>query len=249
MSVQYLPYPLYKAFANNGTPLAGGLLYTYISNTTTPQATYTDNTGSTPNTNPVVLNARGEAPVWLTVGQSYTTVLQDSNGNTISTQNGVTSGSVQPILTGIVLTTESRNNTTTLSNSQYLSVYLTALGTYEFILNVGFTTVASAGFACNVNYSGTIVSSGGIGYLAGGSNTSPGAGLVFPNVAQVSSTVNSAVISLAGGTNTALQALNLSGTITVSTPGTLAFAFAQASAESGNTSIVVGSYGKITFIP
>lgn len=49
----------------NGNPLAGGKLYTYAAGTTTPLATYTDYGGGTPNANPVILDSRGEANVWL----------------------------------------------------------------------------------------------------------------------------------------------------------------------------------------
>lgn len=61
------PSPKMQFFTANGVPLSGGKLYTYAAGTgpTIPLATYTDSTGSVPNTNPVVLNARGEASVWL----------------------------------------------------------------------------------------------------------------------------------------------------------------------------------------
>ena len=49
----------------NGAPLVGGKLYTYAAGTTTPQVTYTDFGGGTPNANPVILDSRGEASVWL----------------------------------------------------------------------------------------------------------------------------------------------------------------------------------------
>lgn len=52
-------------FDANGNPLAGGKLYTYAAGTTTPLATYTDAGGGTPNANPVILNSRGEANIWL----------------------------------------------------------------------------------------------------------------------------------------------------------------------------------------
>lgn len=52
-------------FDANGNPLAGGKLYTYAAGTTTPLATYTDSSGGTPNTNPVILDSRGEANIWL----------------------------------------------------------------------------------------------------------------------------------------------------------------------------------------
>ena len=51
-------------FDDNGNPLSGGLLYSYIAGSTTPVDTYTDATGGSTNTNPIVLDARGEADVW-----------------------------------------------------------------------------------------------------------------------------------------------------------------------------------------
>lgn len=59
------PSPKMQFLDANGNPLAGGKLYTYASGTTTPQATYTDATGGTPNTNPVILDSAGYASVWL----------------------------------------------------------------------------------------------------------------------------------------------------------------------------------------
>lgn len=71
-----------------GLPLVGGLLHTYASGTTTPKAAYTDATLGTPTTNPIVLNARGEAQVWLGSG-AYSLKLTDSTGTTIWTTDGV----------------------------------------------------------------------------------------------------------------------------------------------------------------
>ena len=59
------PTPKLQFFDANGAPLAGGLLYTYEAGSTTPLVTYTDSTGVSANTNPIVLDSRGEANVWL----------------------------------------------------------------------------------------------------------------------------------------------------------------------------------------
>ena len=74
-------------FDNNGLPLNGGLIYTYAAGTTTPQATYTDSTGTTPAANPIVLDSSGRANVW--GSGTYKFVIKDSLGNTISTIDGV----------------------------------------------------------------------------------------------------------------------------------------------------------------
>jgi len=54
-----------QQFFNAGSPAAGCFLYTYATGTTTPLATYTDKAGSVANTNPIVLDARGEAIIYL----------------------------------------------------------------------------------------------------------------------------------------------------------------------------------------
>lgn len=83
-------FPVFRAFDANGNPLAGGKLYSYAAGTTTPLATYTDATGGTPNTNPVTLDANGEAQVWLG-SDSYKFVLQDATGAVLWTVDGIKS--------------------------------------------------------------------------------------------------------------------------------------------------------------
>lgn len=56
--------PKLQFFTAGGIPLSGGKLYSYAAGTTTPLATYTSSTGSTANTNPVILDSRGETDVW-----------------------------------------------------------------------------------------------------------------------------------------------------------------------------------------
>lgn len=78
----------FQAFTDAGAFAVGYQLYTYDSGTTTPKATYTDATLASVNTNPVVLDARGEAQVWLGPG-AYTLVLKDASGVTVWTVDGV----------------------------------------------------------------------------------------------------------------------------------------------------------------
>ena len=61
------PIPFVKArfFDRCGKPLAGGKVYTYEANTTTYKTTYKDPYGLTPNTNPIILDAAGEADIYL----------------------------------------------------------------------------------------------------------------------------------------------------------------------------------------
>ncbi len=75
-------------FDDNGGPLSGGKLWTYAAGTTTPLATYSDAAGTTPNTNPVVLNARGEATIFWSAAP-YKVVLTDASDVTIWTQDNI----------------------------------------------------------------------------------------------------------------------------------------------------------------
>ena len=65
MTTYISPQPKLQFLDNNGVPLSGGKVYTYSAGTTTPLTTYTDYTGSTANSNPVILDSRGECSIWL----------------------------------------------------------------------------------------------------------------------------------------------------------------------------------------
>src|SRR3990167_77648 len=77
------PSPKFVGLDSNGDPLASGKLYTYTAGTTTAKDTYTTQAGSVANANPVILDSRGEADVWLS--GAYKFVLKDSADVTIWT--------------------------------------------------------------------------------------------------------------------------------------------------------------------
>lgn len=90
----YLLSPIgngFQFFTTTGLPLAGGLLYTYQAGSSTPIATYTDSTGTSNNTNPIVLGTDGRPPqeIWLLSGYSYKFVLQNSVYETIQTLDNI----------------------------------------------------------------------------------------------------------------------------------------------------------------
>lgn len=62
--VAIAPVPKLQFLDVNGKPLVGGCVFTYAAGTTSPLATYTDSTGTTQNTNPVILDSSGRASVW-----------------------------------------------------------------------------------------------------------------------------------------------------------------------------------------
>ena len=80
-----------QQFDANGNPLNAGKIYTYLAGSTTPTATYTDNTGATPQANPIILNSLGlsASPIWLNGGITYKLVIKDSNDVTLRTVDNV----------------------------------------------------------------------------------------------------------------------------------------------------------------
>lgn len=102
MTTALSPSPKQQFFTAGGVPLVGGKLYTYAAGTSTPLATYQDSSGAVSNTNPVILDSRGEANIWLSPNDSYKFVLKDSTDTLIWTVDninlGITFGNV--IITG-----------------------------------------------------------------------------------------------------------------------------------------------------
>ncbi len=117
MTAQLAPVPVQKFFDANGFPLYLGTLTTYAAGTTTPQATYVDSTQTTPNTNPINLNFRGECNLWLDPTLSYKMVLKDIFGNIIWTVDNIPGGfGILPIANSLIPTP---TNTRTLGNSSF----------------------------------------------------------------------------------------------------------------------------------
>ena len=82
------PPPKLQFFDAAGVPLVGGKLYSYQAGTTTPLATYTSQNGVTPNTNPIILDSRGEANVWLGAA-SYKLALYTATDVLVWTVDGI----------------------------------------------------------------------------------------------------------------------------------------------------------------
>lgn len=77
-----------QSFTNSaGAPLVGGKLYTYDAGTSNPRPTFSDAAGLVPNTNPVVLDSRGEATVFW--NGAYKVVLRDASDTVIWTVDNV----------------------------------------------------------------------------------------------------------------------------------------------------------------
>lgn len=77
------PSPIQRFVDANGNALSGGKVFTYQAGSSTKLATFTDSTGSTNQTDPIILNSRGEPQgsmgqslgIWLAAGTAYKFVL------------------------------------------------------------------------------------------------------------------------------------------------------------------------------
>lgn len=104
MTTALSPTPKLQFIDENGAPLAGGKVWTYVGGTmSTPLATYTDQTGGTANANPVILDSSGRASIWLTPNTLYdfqvlasddTLVYTASNLSAFSFTNSPTFGDI-----------------------------------------------------------------------------------------------------------------------------------------------------------
>lgn len=81
-----------QTFDANGDPLNAGQIETYLAGSSTPAATYTDDTGGTPQSNPIILNSLGyptAGPIWLTGGLAYKFIIKNASGSTLRTIDNI----------------------------------------------------------------------------------------------------------------------------------------------------------------
>ena len=98
-----------QLFDDNGNPLAGGKINTYLAGSSTPTATYTTSAGNIAHTNPIILNGAGRVPsgeIWLTNGISYKIVLTDSTNSPIGTYDNIVGITSKTFLQGSVVAIE-----------------------------------------------------------------------------------------------------------------------------------------------
>lgn len=162
MTASLLIPPVARFFDASGNPLAGGKVYTYEAGTLTPKATYTDFTAGTPNANPVILDAAGEADIWL--DGNYKINVTDANdvqqGNfPVDNVSSFSTGS----LSEYAVTTGSAN-TYVLTSSPAITAYTAGL-VFNIKINVSNTgpstiNISGLGAASLVKGASTALASG-----------------------------------------------------------------------------------------
>ena len=122
---------------------ANGKLYTYAAGTTTPLATYTSSAGTISNSNPIILDSRGEAEVWLAYS-AYKFKLTTSADVELWTVDNISSGETfgtSQWLTGIsgtntITATLSASNFTAYAEGQTFSFAAANTNTGAVTLNI-----------------------------------------------------------------------------------------------------------------
>src|SRR5580693_6607212 len=93
-----MPNPQQQFFTNSGAVCSGCFIYTYVSGSFALQSTFTDDTGTLANTNPIVLNSAGypqtsmgvQVGIWLQATATYRIVLQSAAHVTLWQIDGIT---------------------------------------------------------------------------------------------------------------------------------------------------------------
>lgn len=83
-----LTLPNQQFMTDDGVPVAGGYLYTFLVGTLTPQTTYST-AGGASNTNPILLDSAGRCTVYVPDSVSLKLRLEDANHVVLWTQDGV----------------------------------------------------------------------------------------------------------------------------------------------------------------
>ena len=170
------PNPKQQFFDANGQPLVGGKVYTYAAGTTTPVVTYVDAAGVTTNTNPIILDSRGMANIWLDTTVNYKYAVFDALDVPIFTTDNI----------GVTLTTASFAvppviGSTTPNSGFFTTISLTATSASK--LNVGTTGQRPTPVTGMVRYNTSLAKFEGYGATAwgalGGGATGGGPDEVF----------------------------------------------------------------------
>jgi hypothetical protein len=131
MTTFLTPSPKQQFFTAAGVPLVGGKVYTYAAGTSTPLTTYQDSTGTVSNTNPIILDSRGECNLWLLPANAYKFILKDSTDALIWTVDNINLGIN---FSNVIITGGSLNGVTIGNITPGTAVFtdLTATGTVTF---------------------------------------------------------------------------------------------------------------------
>lgn len=238
------PTPKQQFFDSNGNPLVLGKVYTYAGGTTTPIPTYVDQAGATANTNPIILDARGMANIWLQPTIAYKFVVTDANDVTQFTTDNILvpvdnlSFGSPPAIGNVA-----PNTGAFTSLSATLDVTFSGTGATQ--IQVGQTTDRPTPEIGMIRYNSTLAqfegySSTGWGALGGGGASGGNLNKVFyenDQIVTVSYTITTSTNAMSTGPITISAGFSGDGSIA----GTTLTIATATSGELGVGSVIVGS--------
>ncbi len=152
-------YPKFQAFDASGNPLSGGKVYTYLSGTVTPKDTYTSNTEAVVNANPVILDSRGEANIWLSANFAYTFSITDSADVVVATVDNII-GVFNPLSGGFGLGGDLQVKDYSITDNNTVAVPYFDFTTTASAVNYFGVTNAAAGNSPKLSVTGTSLNVG-----------------------------------------------------------------------------------------
>lgn len=146
-----------QLFDNNGSPLSGGQVYTYLAGTSTPAVTYTNPIGTIANSNPIIANAAGRLTneIWFPVSGSYKFVLKDANDVLLATYDNIPTTPQPPIVNDASSVAYEPGYEVTAGNFTIGATYLiTSVG------NTDFVAIGAGANVTGIHFTATGVGSG-----------------------------------------------------------------------------------------
>lgn len=148
-----------QTVTSSGAPASGYKVYTYAAGSSTSLATYTDSSGTVPQSNPIVLNANGRADnsIWLQSGLSYKFILKDADevqvgqpwdgisgvNDTSTTVSQWVSSGVTPTYVSVASFTLLGDQTTEFHAGRSVQCTVTAGTVYGVIISSAYTTLTT----------------------------------------------------------------------------------------------------------
>lgn len=149
---------------DDGTPLSGGFLYTYVSGTTTPQVSYqTSADDAAENANPIELDAAGRCDLWLDPALEYSFLLQRADTSEVRTWDNVSGVASENAIvssvngsTGDVVLTADDIGYTTSTSTDWFGTPADVTAGLDALVNKVDTVAAAVSTAASGTYTPTL---------------------------------------------------------------------------------------------
>ena len=252
-----VPAPKAYFADSNGAPAVGYKLFTYAAGTTTKLATYTDSTGTTSNPDPVILDSRGEADLWLPFGTAFKFTLApptdtDPPTNPVWTVDNIISpgslgnqSSANVTITGGTIIGVTQSNVVQQDHTvSTIELDATADTTLAPITGLSFSLVAGGTYMIRGHLSVVSGASGGlkVGITAGGGLTATLAsltGIALDGTSVVANTTATALSNNIVAYTGIVTDVLIEGALTVGVAGTITVEAAQNASNATPTKVLV----------